>query len=126
MKGIKRKVYKGETITEAEWQLIDMAIKAFITKFHAQWAMFKQEMAQERAQLNNPVFADANKKEHKELNWSGHRKMAVIPTFWNEIEQQEESLITVLDKIAPYLFSTKKNTREFLRRFPDFQLPEKI
>lgn len=124
-KGI-RKVYRGEDITQSEWLLIDMAVKAFITKFHAQWAMFQQEMAAERKELTNPTFGDASKSQHKELHASSHRKVAVIPTFWNEIEQQEESLIMVLEKIHPYLFSNKKNTREFLKKYPDFQVPSKI
>ena len=126
MERTKRKVYKGDKLTEAEWELIDLAVRAFISKFHTQWALFKQEMAMERAQLSNPRFGDANKKEHKELNWRGHRQIAVIPTFWNEVLEQQESLIMVLEKIAPYLFSTKTNTMEFLKRYPDFKLPEEL
>lgn len=122
----RRKVYKGELVTESQWQLIELAISTFIKTFPLQWINFQDELAQERKMLDNPVFADLDKKQHKGLEARGFRKMAVIPTFWNEVKQQEESLIMVLDKISPNLFTNKQNTREFLKRFPSFKVPDKI
>jgi len=105
--------------TEAQWQLIDMTIKAFISKYPRQWFMFQNELKSQSSKWNLAT------KEHKELRNKNFRNTASFPVVY--INGEEDALLPVLERTIPGLVQpTSVNYVEFLRRYPFFCPAEKL
>ena len=123
-----KKLERGNSgpMTEARWQMVDFAIKAFFSKFpQAFTELYKHEMQEARHGLNDPTYGLASR-QHKQLRAASFRHTAAFPVLWNAEKQQEESLLPVLEKFIPDLITDDKKYHEFLRRYPFFKVADKV
>jgi hypothetical protein len=104
--------------TEMQWQLVDMAIKAFIAKYPIQWIMFQEDLKRGRNEYN--VAKEGGLKQ------SNFRNTAAFPVIYDAQGKEVDALLPVLKKIIPGLTDKKSvNFAEFMRRYPDFRPSEK-
>lgn len=95
--------------------MIDELIKSFIAQNPTAWDNFLVEMQVIRSTRANPTFGDSNDKN------SAHRWSASFPNGENGV-----NLLDAISKIDPDLFKSKKRWPEFLNRYPQFRVPEKV
>lgn len=108
-----------KNITREQWYLVDVAIKAFISKFPAQWFAFERYMKERRTE-----YGLANK-EHKSLRQANFRCVMEFPGAVNPTTGKENNLYPVIEKIIPGFTKDKKTKKEFLTRYPMFGAGEK-
>lgn len=117
-KRILRKDQSREKATESQWGLIDIAVKAFISKYPRHWYAFQQMLKTERSEYNLAKDGDL-----KKANW---RNTASFPVIYNSAGEEADALLPVLNKIIPALTHKDSiNYAEFLRRYPCFLPAEK-
>lgn len=112
-----------EAATDKQWEFVGMAVDAFIQKYPKQWMSFQEQLKEGRREYNLAYEGDLKK--------SGFRNTGAFPVLYKldkDGEMREhDALLPVLNKIIPGLtHQDSKNYREFLKRFPAFQVPEKI
>lgn len=108
-----------EKATEAQWWLVDTAIKAFIAKYPTQWMEFQRQLKSEATEWQLAT------KEHKELRKRNWRNSASFPIVYTS--EGEDSLLPVIEKIIPRLIHKEsKNYIEFLKRYPFFCPAQKV
>jgi hypothetical protein len=114
-----------EKATEQQWTLVKEVIESFIQKYPKQWLAFQNDL-----RLNRSEYNVAHKTEEVGLHEANWRNTAAFPIIKRLDELDEvvsESLLDVIEKIIPGLTKTEsKNYKEFLKRFPAFQVPEHL
>jgi len=104
---------------EKQWYLIDMAIKAFISKYSFHWQIFQDQLSAERTKYNLAQEGDL-----KKANW---RNVASFPVIYNNQSKEIDSILPVLEKIIPKLTHKKSvNLKPFLKKYKCFQTAEKF
>ncbi len=107
--------------TERQWQLIDLAIKAYSQKYPMSWNTFVIDQQKSKNE-NDYVIA-----KEGDLKKSGYRHTASFPVVTDETGQVIDSLYPVLEKIIPGLTHKKSlNFIPFLKRHPIFNPGHRI
>ena len=110
--------------TEKQWELMRIAILAFIKKYPKHWVIFQSNLKRDRGVENKFNLAT---KEHDKLRKASWRHTASFPIIYNEQGEEIDSLKPVLEKIIPeFTHKHSVNYREFLKRFPAFLPAEKF
>ena len=105
--------------TDAQWEFMDMAVKAFIRKYPVHWYRFQEQIKADRTEYQLAT------KEHKELRKANFRNTASFPVIEDKDGNYIDSILPTLKKIIPNL--TDKNSvnyATFLKRYNCF-LPGK-
>jgi len=114
--------------TDAQWELIDIAIRAFKSEYPLQWIAWERHLKNDR-DIHNP-YQQPNKLQHKELHKTNWRHCATFPTIVQEVEGEfviVDSLEPTLEKIIPKLFHEDSiNFIPFLKKYPCFVPGSKI
>ena len=106
--------------TEAQWQMCDWAIKAFISKYPEQWIEFQTMLKVSKSEYGLAT------KEHKELRSANWRHILSFPVIEDRNGDTIDSLKPVLDKIIPGLaHKNSVNRIEFMKRYKFFCPSEK-
>lgn len=110
--------------TEAQWQMVEFAIQAWIQAYPRHWMIFQEDLARGRSEYNEAL------PEHKGLKKAQWRNTASFPIayVYNPETGMTESkdLLSILKKIIPHLTDKHSvNYREFLKRFPAFKPSDK-
>lgn len=101
---------------EQKWEMIDMAIKAFMQHYPREFQSFLVYMQQNRTQYG---LADEGG-----LKKASFRRIVELPIGVNE-DGQEESLLPFIKRWLPGFPKKKVVVAEFLRRYPMFGGGEK-
>lgn len=116
----------GEKATQAQWDMVDMAIKAFITKYPLEWQEFTGDLQKNRTKYQEAL------PEHVELKKAQWRNVLSFPVIqrWDEDLRQyveKDSLLPILRQIIPDITAKKgKNFLPFIKKYPEFIPGEKI
>ena len=101
--------------SDAQWDILDIAIKTFVREHPVLWLNFQKSLEVERNAMN--PYKQANTKE-KELRKSGWRHTCSFPNA---------ELLTVIEKIIPGLTHNDSiNYAKFLKKYPQFIAGEKF
>jgi hypothetical protein len=119
-RSLTREAQAKTRATEMQWELLDIAIKAFITKYPRHWFEFVRQNKQiAEAQKFQKFSKNANKAWHKGAHWT---QSLSFPTILDVEGNEVDSLYPTIEKIIPCL--THKNSinyDKFLKRYPDFK-----
>lgn len=109
--------------TDKQWELFDIAVRAFISRYPRHWFEFQRQLNAERSRFN--VAKEGGLKQ------ANFRNTAAFPIVYGEYPETGEiieidSLKPVLERIIPGLtHKHSANFAEFLRRYPAFRPSEK-
>jgi len=104
--------------TQRQWELCEMAIKAFFDKYPMQMLAFVEILKKQRTE-----FGLAREGGLKKANF---RHTASFPVIENDKGEVVDSLLPVLEKIIPRLtHKDSVNWPIFLKKFPIFKAGEK-
>ena len=119
-KKIERESQAKTKATEAQWSLLDMAIRAFISEYPRHWLEFTRQNKQIAAEQKFQKWSkNSNKGWHKDAHWT---LSLSFPTILDSQGNEIDSLYPVIEKIIPQL--TRKgsvNYDKFLKLYPDFK-----
>ena len=103
--------------TGPQWEMCEIAVRAFINKYPAEFAEFIRLLKIQRC--FQPSLYGLATKEHKKLRTAEWRNVLSFPVILNERGEQVDSLLSVIKKIIPNLtHKDSVNMAEFIRRFP--------
>ena len=105
---------------DAQWFLVDQAIKAFQKKFPYHWVIWQNGLREQRTKYQLAT------KEHKELRQASWRNTASFPVILDREGNVTDDLLTVIEKIIPRLtHNDSVNYATFLKKYPMFLPGEK-
>jgi len=119
-KNFREKEDKSTTLaktkaTDAQWELIDIAIKAFMAKYPYHWKIWQDDLTYQRTKYQLAT------KDHKELKQASWRNTASFPVILDREGNIIDGILPVLEKIIPKLTHNKSvNYVTFLRKYPMF------
>jgi len=105
--------------TKEQWELVDIAIGAFIKKYPTHWIVFLSDLSQKRSKYNLAKEGGLKK--------ANFRNVAAFPVIYNKQGREIDSLLPVLKKIIPEL--THKNSinfQPFIKKYSIFLPGEKF
>ncbi len=106
--------------TKSQWDLVGIAIGAFVRKYPVHWLNFQKQLSEGRSKYN---LATKDNKELRQANW---RNTASFPIIYNAKGEEIDALLPTLEKIIPKL--THKNSINyvpFLKKYKIFLPAEK-
>ena len=107
--------------TDAQWQMIDIAIKAFMVKYPYHWKIWQDDLKYQRTKYQLAT------NEHKELRKASWRNTASFPVILDREGNIIDSILPVLEKIIPQLTHKKSiNYATFLKKYKMFLPGEKF
>lgn len=119
-KRTKSEVLAKTKATDAQWELVSIAVRAFISKYPSQWYEFQRQLKADRTKYQLAT------KDHKELRQANWRNVASFPIIEDSEGNAVDSILPVLQRIIPGL--THKNSvnfSKFIKKFPFFLPGEK-
>lgn len=117
----------GNVITEATWSAVNETVKGFWRRNPQALTIHLQNMAAIRTKFGLATTKD-------DLEKAGFRHIARIPEIWDRKSEKYIGIQAPLEQLLPGVFTApnkwpnKKNRllQEFLKRHPEFQVPDKL
>jgi len=120
-KANKSEVFAKTKATDKQWEMVEIAIKAFQQKYPYRWKIWQDDLKYQRTKYQ--LATD----EHKELKKASWRNTGSFPIILDKDGNIIDGILPVLEKIIPKLTHPKSvNYETFLRKYKMFLPGEKF